>query len=212
MEGLAGAEVESAAQGEAEPVRPPSGARTPPPKAVPPSAAPAALRPRRAHRLVRVVSVDVALPDQFPTVTLEDAEGALAAGDAEERRGPLAFRIGMAEGVALAHALAGTAAPRPLTHDLFALALERFDVEILAVRLTGRIGATYLAELDLVGPAGRQVLSCRPSDGICLALRQRVPAPVLCDERLFEVAGDVPPDELDGPGEPDPLERAEPDA
>jgi bifunctional DNase/RNase len=139
----------------------------------------------RAFRIVRVVSIDVVLPDQFPVVTLEDVE---------ETRERLAFRIGTTEGVALAHALAGTVAPRPLTHDLFALALERVGVDIVAVRLTGRVGTTYLAELELAGPAGVEVLSCRPSDGICLALRQRVPAPVLCDARLFRTPGDVPPD------------------
>ncbi len=145
---------------------------------------------RRTYRIVRVASVGVALPDQYPTVTLEDVE---------EHRERLSFRIGTAEGVALAHALGGTAAPRPLTHDLFALALERCGVEVVAVRLTGRLGATYLAELELTGPAGREVLSCRPSDGICLALRQRVAAPVLCDERLFATPGDVPPDVPDAP-------------
>ncbi len=144
------------------------------------------------YRIVRAASVDVVLPDQFPTVTLEDGEGPGAR---------LSFRIGTAEGVALAHALAGTTAPRPLTHDLFALTLERYGIEIVAVRLTGRTGATYFAEMELVGPGGRQVLSCRPSDGICLALRQRVAAPVLCDERLFAMSGDVPPEPPAGAGE-----------
>ncbi len=143
----------------------------------------------RTYRIVRVVSVEVALPDQFPTVSLEDAEG---------RHDRLAFRIGTAEGVALAHAIGGTSAPRPLTHDLFAETLERYGIDVVAVRLTGRTGATYFAELVLVGPVGRSVLSCRPSDGICLALRQRVPAPVLCDERLFSPGVDVPPDDSAG--------------
>ena len=209
MEGLAGAEVENAGA-EVEPERSFVDAREPLPAAASPRLAPAAVQARPPYRLVRAVSVDVALPDQFPTVTLQDAEDA---EDAEDRHDPLRFRIGMAEGVALAHALAGTAAPRPLTHDLFALALERLGVEILAVRLTGRLGATYFAELDLKGPTGREVLSCRPSDGICLALRQRLPAPVLCDGRLFEVAGDVAPDELDVPPQPDasePTDASEP--
>ncbi len=145
----------------------------------------------RTWRIVRVVSVDVVLPDQFPTVTLEDTEGH------GER---LAFRIGTSEGVALAHAIGGTTAPRPLTHDLFAETLERYGIEVLAVRLTGRIGSTHFAELVLVGPSGRAVLSCRPSDGICLALRQRVAAPVLCDERLFSPGVDVLPDDIAGDG------------
>ncbi len=159
------------------------------------TAVPPAIRVPPPSRVVRVVSVEVALPDQFPTVILEDDE---TFDDVEAPRERVAFRIGTAEGVALAHALAGTSAPRPLTHDLFARALERYGVEILAVRLTGRVGPTYLAELELFGPAGREVLSCRPSDGICLALRQRLPAPVLCDERLFAVSGDVLPDDPDG--------------
>jgi len=155
-----------------------------PARAAPPTA--------RTWRIVRVVSVDVVLPDQFPTVTLENTEGH------GER---LAFRIGTSEGVALAHAIGGTTAPRPLTHDLFAETLERYGIEVLAVRLTGRIGSTHFAELVLVGPSGRAVLSCRPSDGICLALRQRVAAPVLCDERLFSPGVDVLPDELAGDGD-----------
>lgn len=128
----------------------------------------------------------VPLPDQYPVVTLEDAE---VPGRT------LSFRIGLTEGVALTHALRGTVAPRPSTHDLFAAALQRYAVDVLAVRLVGRVGTTYLAELDLVGGHGREVLSCRPSDGLCLALRQRVPAPVLADDRLFSETGDVLPDE-----------------
>lgn len=138
-----------------------------------------------AFRLVNVLSVEVTLPDQYPVVTLEEAE---------PRRRRLAFRIGMAEGAALAHALAGTEAPRPLPPDLFSQVIQRFGIEVVAVRLVGRRGSTYLAELDLVGPKGRELVSCRPSDGIALALRQRLPAPVLADERLLATAGDVTPD------------------
>jgi uncharacterized protein len=140
----------------------------------------------RTFRIVTVVSVGVELPDQYPVLTVEDTEA---------HRGRLSFRIGIAEGVSLAHALTGTVPPRPLTHDLFAQALQRYAIDVLAVRLVGRVGSTYLAELDLVGPRGREVLSCRPSDGICLALRRHVPAPVLADERLFVEPGDVLPDE-----------------
>lgn len=138
----------------------------------------------RTFRLLRLVSVEVELPEQYPVVVLEDAE---------EHGHRIGFRIGTAEGVALAHAWRGTRAPRPLTAELFADTLERFAIEVLAVRLTGRVGSTYLAELDLLAPSGRQVLSCRPSDGLCLALGRRVPAPVLADERLLLQAGDVEP-------------------
>lgn len=140
----------------------------------------------RTFRIVVVASVHVPLPDQFPVVTLEDTE---VPGRA------LSFRIGLAEGAALSHALSGTAAPRPSTHELFTTALRRYGVDVLAVRLVGRVGTTYLAELELLGSRERHVLSCRPSDALCLALRRRVAAPVLADERLFTEDGDVLPDE-----------------
>ena len=42
-------------------------------------------------------------------------------------------------------------------------------------------------------PSGREQLDCRPSDGIILALRMPVPAPILVDVRLLEQVGDVGP-------------------
>lgn len=137
-----------------------------------------------AYRVMEVLSVLVELPDQYPVLTLREAEG--------ERRS-LSFRVGLPEGAALAHALHGTRAQRPLTHDLFTMVLQSCSADIVAVRLVGRQGATYLAELDLMVPHGREILPCRPTDGISLALRQRVPAPVLADERLLAEEGDVDP-------------------
>jgi bifunctional DNase/RNase len=64
---------------------------------------------------------------------------------------------------------------------------------VVAVRLVGRRGSIYFAELDLRGRTGRSVLSARPSDALTLALLQPVPAPILIDVRLLEDAGDVPP-------------------
>lgn len=143
------------------------------------TATPAAGSP--SWRIVSVASVHVELPDQFPVVTLRETETA-------QRQ--LSFRIGLAEGVALRHALDGTRAARPLTHDLFAAALRRLGAEVTAVRLTARRGTVYAAELELMTARGREVLECRPSDGLALAMRAAVPAPVLVDERLFS-PGDV---------------------
>jgi bifunctional DNase/RNase len=42
-------------------------------------------------------------------------------------------------------------------------------------------------------PTGRELIDCRPSDGLVLALRMPVPAPVLVDERLLEDGGDIEP-------------------
>lgn len=138
----------------------------------------------RVLRVMEIVSVDIELPAQFPVVLLREAEPPYR---------DLAMPIGMAEGTALAYAWRKLATPRPLTHELFASVLQRLRVDLVAVRLVGRAAGTYLAELDLMGPGGRQVVPCRPSDGLILALRAPVPAPVLADPRLIDVEGDVDP-------------------
>ena len=133
-----------------------------------------------------VDGVSLELPAQFPSVTLVESEPPLRS---------LVFPIGLPEGTALALALRKMASPRPMTHELFAQVLARVHIDVIAVRLIGREQGNYLAELDLMAPNGRERLSCRPSDGLVLALRMPVPAPILVDERLLEGSGDVVPQE-----------------
>jgi bifunctional DNase/RNase len=138
-----------------------------------------------SFRVMEVLGVTVELPEQYPVVTLQEAE---------PPRRQLCFRVGMAEGVAIAQALRRLGSVRPPTHELFTTVLGRLGADVVAVRLVGRRGAVYQAELDLMSARGREVLDCRPSDGITLALRQPVPAPVLADDRLLDEFGDVAAD------------------
>jgi bifunctional DNase/RNase len=133
-----------------------------------------------------VDGVSMDLPSQFPTVTLLESEPPLRS---------LVFPIGLPEGTALALALRRMESPRPMTHELFAQVLGRAHIDVIAVRLIGREQGNYLAELDLMAPNGRERLSCRPSDGLVLAQRMPVPAPILVDERLLESSADVVPQE-----------------
>ena len=136
------------------------------------------------YRLALVSSVTVDLPSQHPTVLLRESESP---------RRQLTFSIGLQDGIVLSHAIRRIPTPRPLTHELLTTILQRFDVDVVAVRLVGRQGAIYFAELDLRGRTGRSVLSARPSDALTLALLQPVPVPILVDARLFETMGDVAP-------------------
>ncbi len=131
-----------------------------------------------------VSSVTVDLPNQHPTVLLRELES-------PGRH--LSFSIGFQDAIALSHALRRIPTPRPLTNELLSEVLERFRIDVVAVRLVGRQGSLYFAELDFRGTSGRSVLSCRPSDGLIVALLQRVPVPVLVDRRLFEDDEDVVP-------------------
>jgi uncharacterized protein len=139
--------------------------------------------PMPVFRVMEVVEVAMALPSPFPTVTLREAEPPYRT---------LTIPVGLPEGTALAHALYKVATPRPLTHQLMVEVLQRLNTDLAAVRLVGRFSGTYVAELDLVGVHGHEVVACRPTDGLTLALRQGVPSPILADERLFTAEGDVP--------------------
>jgi bifunctional DNase/RNase len=140
--------------------------------------------PAPEFRMAIVADVAVALPSQFPTVVLRETEAP---------RRQLSFSVGMQDGVGLSHALRRVPTPRPLTHELITDVLSGFDIDVIAIRLVGRQGKTYFAELDLRGRTGRNVYSCRPTDALAVALHQAVPVPILIDSRLFEEEGDVVP-------------------
>ncbi len=135
-------------------------------------------------RMAIVSSVTLDLPSQHPSVVLREIE---------TPRRQLTFSIGMPDAVALSHAVRRIPTPRPLTHELMGSVLEQFDIDLVAVRIVGRTGAVYFAELDLRGRSGRSVHSCRPTDALTLALHQPVQVPILIDARLLEGDGDIAP-------------------
>ena len=135
-------------------------------------------------RMAVVSSVTLDLPSQHPQVCLRELESP---------RRQLTFAVGMPDAVALAHAQRRIPTPRPLTHELMGEVLQRFDIDLVAVRIVGRLGTVHFAELDLRGRSGRSVHSCRPTDALILALHQPVQVPILIDARLLEGNGDVPP-------------------
>jgi bifunctional DNase/RNase len=131
-------------------------------------------------RVVEFAGLAVELPATDPVLSLREADppGRL-----------LRIPIGMAEGVAIAYAWRQLATPRPLTHELFVEALSRFDLRVELVEVTEVKGRSFSGQLRLVGPQRSEVVACRPSDGIALALRQRPPAPILVDDAVLEAAG-----------------------
>ncbi len=147
-----------------------------------PAAAPVPVGP--AFRVMDVEDVALELPSTYPAVTLVESEPPMR---------QLVFPVGLPEGTALAQALRRMEGRRPMTHELFMQVLQRARIDVIAVRLVGREEGNLLAELDLMTPGGRERVDCRPSDGLVLALRMPVPAPILVDERLLENLGDVAP-------------------
>ena len=176
--------------GDATPPEPPRPDATAPDPAQPDPAS-GVLPVMPVFRVMHVDDVSLDLPSQFPAVTLVEAEPPIR---------ELVFPVGLPEGTAMAQALRRMEGRRPMTHELFSQVLQRARIDVIAVRLVGREEGNVVAELDLMTPAGRERVDCRPSDGIVLALRTPVPAPVLVDERLLEDLGDVEP--VADPGAP----------
>jgi len=77
-------------------------------------------------RLALVSSVTLDLPSQYPSVVLRELD---------MPRRQLTFSIGMSDAVALSHAFRRMPTPRPLTHELLSEVLQRFDVDVVAVRI-----------------------------------------------------------------------------
>lgn len=107
--------------------------------------------------------------------------------DAPHRMLPIA--IGGLEAAAIAFAVSGQAPPRPLTHDLMAMLVERLDGHVDAVEVTTIADGTFHASLAMHGPTGSQQLDTRPSDAIALALR--FGAPLFVADAVLDTAGIV---------------------
>ena len=133
---------------------------------------------------LRFVEVVMVLPSTHPLLVLEERE---------EPFRQLRIPIGVAEGVAIAYAARRIVTPRPLTHALFTDVLESFGVALETVRITAVRGSRYEAELVCSGPVGTRVFDCRPSDGVALALAQRLEVPLTATPAVLDQAGAVAP-------------------
>jgi len=129
-------------------------------------------------RLVEMVveSVRVHMLSNRHVVILKDA--------ARERYLPI--WIGPWEASAIAMKLQGLSAERPLTHDLFAAALERLGVRIERIVISELADETYHARLYLERDGQVIELDARPSDCVALAVRSNVR--ILVDDAVLQQA------------------------
>jgi bifunctional DNase/RNase len=129
---------------------------------------------------VEFIDVELTLPSTHPLVILEEI-------DPPHRQ--LRIPIGIAEGSAIAYAARKIATPRPLTHEFATSILESLDVVLETVRITESVGNAYSAEAVFSSPLGLRTIPCRPSDGVCLALRQRSLPPIAVAAVVLEEMG-----------------------
>ncbi|HTT58987.1 MAG TPA: bifunctional nuclease domain-containing protein [Acidimicrobiales bacterium] len=129
-------------------------------------------------RVMNVESVLYDLGESSPLVHLMEAESPYRY---------LAIPVALADAVALHHAHTATEGRRPSTSELMTTILARLQAEIIAARIVRYEDGVFYGELDLMTPRGHEIVDCRTSDAITLALRQRVPAPILCAEEVLSL-------------------------
>jgi uncharacterized protein len=102
--------------------------------------------------------------------------------------------IGAWEASAIAMRLQGLQAERPLTHDLFAAALERLGVRVERVVISELSDETYHARIHMERDGFQVEVDARPSDALALAVRAEVPI-FAAEEVLAQAALASDPDE-----------------
>jgi bifunctional DNase/RNase len=137
-----------------------------------------------------IESVRVHMLSNRHVVILKDPEG--------DRYLPI--WIGAWEASAIAMRLQGLAAERPLTHDLFAAALDRLGVRVERVVINELSDETYHARIHLERDGVQVEVDARPSDALALAVRAEVPI-FAADDVLAQAGLAADPDEEAGGAE-----------
>ena len=133
---------------------------------------------------MQIESVRVHMLSNRHVVILKDNEG--------DRYLPI--WIGAWEASAIAMRLQGLAAERPLTHDLFAAALDRLGVRVERVVISELSDETYHARIHLERDGVQVEVDARPSDALALAVRAEVQI-FAADDVLAQAALTADPDE-----------------
>ncbi|NPV70964.1 MAG: bifunctional nuclease family protein [Firmicutes bacterium] len=126
---------------------------------------------------VTVEKVGLDVETDQAIVLLKDVEGKMV----------LPIWIGPAEASAIALALQGLKAPRPLTCDLLKLVLDSLETRMAMAMVHDLRDETFFAQLVLEKGGQTYEIDARPSDAIALALR--FDAPIYVAEPVLEQAG-----------------------
>ena len=132
-----------------------------------------------AELACRVRGVFLSMSEQgaaAPTVLLELPDG-----------GCIPIYIGLWEAISIRNAIKKEVLPRPITHDLFVEVLRRFDATVTALSIDSLEDGIFYAKLHVKLDGAVEVVDCRPSDGIAIALR--TDAPITVEEGVVSLAG-----------------------
>jgi len=105
----------------------------------------------------------------------------------EESERYLPILVGPLEAAAIAMAIEGFEPPRPQTHDLLKLILDKLETTVTGILIDDVRDETFFAQISMSMGDSVVEVDSRPSDAIALALRCK--APIRALERVLDVAG-----------------------
>ncbi|MBF0388292.1 MAG: bifunctional nuclease family protein [Candidatus Omnitrophica bacterium] len=95
--------------------------------------------------------------------------------------------IGFMEATSIQMKISGVETPRPMTHDLLSAVITTLGARVESLSIDDLLEGTFFAKLRLRDKFGHQVsVDCRPSDGIAMAVRFKVP--MFVEEKVFAQA------------------------
>jgi bifunctional DNase/RNase len=127
---------------------------------------------------MHLASVRVEMATRTPILLLQETG---------EGHRTLPIYIGPAEAQAIAQALQGVVAPRPMTHDLLRDMLVELGATVDCVVITELRDRTFYAEIRVSVAGRRHRVSARPSDAVALAVRTS--ATIFAEDALLDAEG-----------------------
>jgi len=123
---------------------------------------------------VKVVKLGIDVNSKIPVIILKEKEG----------QKTLPIWVGLFEAQAIALVLEKVKPPRPLTHDLVQLLIEKLGGKLDRVVISDVINNTFYARLFIQRNGENVEVDSRPSDAIALALRFKTP--IFVDETIWK--------------------------
>lgn len=105
--------------------------------------------------------------------------------------------IGPSEAVSISLALQEVDVPRPLTHDLLLSTIESTGYLLKSIQIIKVDEGIFYAQLELTKDSETNLIDCRPSDAVALAIRAH--APILATKNVMDEAALEYPKEQNQP-------------
>ncbi|MBM3806424.1 MAG: bifunctional nuclease family protein [Actinobacteria bacterium] len=129
---------------------------------------------------MRLEGIHLEIPQNAPVLMLREQGGV-------KRLMPI--YIGAPEASSIHYALEGLRPDRPLTHDLLINVVEALDAQPVKLVITKIEENTYFADLHVLQLGKVVKISCRPSDGVAIAVRACIP--IYVEDDLLDQVGRV---------------------